>query len=356
VAGNHIRRSVRNGVREGRSSVPRRTTLVVALPALAALLLALGSGAGPQDPPRAARLDAVVDGPAAPRRGLRAAFIGDQSMRSTSRRVLRLIRDEAADLVLHQGDLDYRDEPELWDAMISEELGPDFPYFVSIGNHDTGAWPGYEARLESRLQRVERAEGRTVCSGRLGVSAACNFRGLFFVLSGVGTLGGDHEAYLRSALSSSAALWKVCSWHKTMPWFQIGRKDWPWDRSGWASYEACREAGAIIVTAHDHAYAASCLMASFERRQIASCAEPFHIGEGRTAAFVSGLGGAEIAPVIERWSEAPWWAATYSEDHGALFCTFNARGDPREAECYFKNVDGAVVHEVRLVKSHLGLG
>ncbi len=39
------------------------------------------------------------------------AFIGDQGMGSNSRAVLQLIKAEGADLVLHQGDLDYENNP-----------------------------------------------------------------------------------------------------------------------------------------------------------------------------------------------------------------------------------------------------
>ena len=37
-------------------------------------------------------------------------------------------------MVLHQGDLDYDDDPDKWDRMISK--GDDFPYFASVGEHD----------------------------------------------------------------------------------------------------------------------------------------------------------------------------------------------------------------------------
>ena len=129
------------------------------------------------------------------------AFIGDQGMKSTSRAVLQLIKAESADLVLHQGDLDYRNKPTEWDAFITDILGADFPYLASVGNNDRG-WhrpDGYQDKLQARLDRID----ELTCSGDLGVESVCTFRGLFFLLSGVGTKiakdDPDHVAYIRNS-------------------------------------------------------------------------------------------------------------------------------------------------------------
>ena len=57
----------------------------------------------------------------------RVAFIGDQGLGPNSIAVLNLIKNENAQMVLHQGDFDYQDDPDAWDKMISNELGDDFP-------------------------------------------------------------------------------------------------------------------------------------------------------------------------------------------------------------------------------------
>src|SRR3990172_10629401 len=44
------------------------------------------------------------------------AFFGDQGLGGDAEAVLRLIRDEGADAVLHLGDFDYHDDPAAWDA------------------------------------------------------------------------------------------------------------------------------------------------------------------------------------------------------------------------------------------------
>ena len=83
----------------------------------------------------------------------RVAFIGDQGNTMQSIAVLNLIKDEGAQMVLHQGDFDYRDNPDGWDKMISDVLGSDFPYFASIGHHDELKWNDYQEKLYDRLKK-----------------------------------------------------------------------------------------------------------------------------------------------------------------------------------------------------------
>ncbi|MDX1400957.1 MAG: metallophosphoesterase [Kiloniellales bacterium] len=285
-------------------------------------------------------------------RPLTVAFIGDQGTGVNARRVLELIRAEGADLVLHQGDLGYGDPPEKWDALITDILGAEFPYFATIGNHDVNHWygaGGYQEFLQARLDRIEAAN----CSGDLGVQAACSYRGLFFIQSGIGTLPNepdhpDHIAFLREKLTRSKAPWKVCSWHKVQRIMHVGRYR---DKVGWAAYEACREAGALIATAHWHSYSRTYLMDGFELPSIASAtSSTLHIAEGRTFAFVSGLGGESIR---DQDRTDPWWAAIYTENqdasYGALFCSFSQDSDHHRASCYFKDINGFVPDRFGLI-------
>ena len=88
---------------------------------------------------------------------LKIAFIGDQSLGPNAVAVLNLIKSEGAQAVLHSGDLDYTDDPSTWEAQINSVLGPDFPYFVTIGNHDELAWRGpngYQQLLVNRFNRL----------------------------------------------------------------------------------------------------------------------------------------------------------------------------------------------------------
>lgn len=150
----------------------------------------------------------------------KVAFIGDQGVGGRPVAVLELIRDEGADMVLHQGDFGYTLNAAAWDQQINDTLGSDFPYFGAIGNHDClsslpgctgpGDWPDYQSLLQARLDRIPGAS----CTGELGVNATCTYMGIFFILSGVGTLGTDHEAFVTNALSTSDSSWRICTWHK----------------------------------------------------------------------------------------------------------------------------------------------
>ncbi len=283
------------------------------------------------------------------------AFIGDQGMSAGSKAVLDLVREEGADMVLHQGDLGYSDNADAWDQMISHALGRDFPYFASVGNHDCsgsstcdgpGLWDDYQAKLQARLDRISGAS----CIGDLGVNAACSYRGIFFVLSGIGTLGSDHLNFLTEALASDASTWRICSWHRNQALMQVGTKS---DEVGWEVYDACRSGGAIVATGHEHSYSRTHLMASFESQTVVATSNTLVLEHGASFAFVSGLGGYGARSEREDLSSNPWWGSVYAGPegaaYGALFCAFNYRSVAESAYCYFKAVDGTIADEFDIV-------
>jgi hypothetical protein len=279
---------------------------------------------------------------------VKVAFIGDQGLRDDSRAVLQLIEDEGVDLVMHQGDFDYADDPNAFDDQINDILGSNFPYVASIGNHDEIAWSGYEEKLQERIDRID----DLTCSGDIGVKSSCTYKGIFMVFSGIGIMGEDHESYMASELESSDATWKICSWHKVQELMQVGGKP---DEVGWEIYETCREQGAIIATAHEHVYSRTHLMSHFETQEIASTSSTLTISEGETFAFVSGLAGKSIREQEDDLAANPWWASVYTETQdakaGALFCTFNENGIEEQANCYFKDIEGNTPDEFDLIST-----
>jgi len=275
----------------------------------------------------------------------KVAFFGDSSFNKRTRAVFALVRDEGPQLVVHLGDFDYHDDPLRWEALIDEFLGPDFPFLAVVGNHDVGKWPDYQLRLR---QRAERAG--IECSGDLGVRSSCTYGGLFLVLSGAGTKGEDHEAFIRERLGATDATWRICVWHKNQHTMQIADKI---DEVGWGPYEACREGGAFIVSGHAHTYSRTYLLKSFEQHTIASTSDRLTLSQGRSFAVVAGLGGRSAHSQRRR---DPWFAAAYAplkgDPYGALFCAFNAGGDPTKAECYFKDTAGQVRDRFTIVRPH----
>ncbi len=291
------------------------------------------------------------------------AFFGDQGLGESSVAVLDLVLMEGAEALVHLGDFDYLDDPAAWEAQIDATLGADFPYFASAGNHDKALFHGpggYQELLEARMQHLG-----IVWEGDLGVQSSFEYGGIFFVLTAPLDFGegdGFHDLYIRDRLAADDHLWRVSGWHRNMGAMQVGGKS---DDTGWGVYEESRRGGAVIATAHEHSYSRTHLLSSVSAQTVAGTSEPLALAaddpatledEGRSFAFVSGLGGASIRDQ-QILPDPPWWASIYTQDdlgatYGALFGVFNYQGNPRLAHFYFKNVNGEVVDDF-LVESRL---
>jgi 3',5'-cyclic AMP phosphodiesterase CpdA len=304
---------------------------------------------------------------------LRIAFLGDQSMGPDAHAVLQLVAREKADAVVHLGDFAYdAASPTRWLAQIDSALGPDFPYFAAVGNHDVANWSGpggFAELLRARLARVPEAR----CSGELGVNSLCRFRGLSFVLSGVGTYGREHEAYLESALSQVPSAFRLCLWHKNQHDMQVGGK---LDEVGWEAYRICARHGALIITAHEHSYARTRTLEAISDRGRGHGAtgrpDALTLEPGSTAVIVTGLGGHSARAHTDDHNQDSWWASVYAQDYqlqngvevgrapnihfGALFIDFNVEGDPFRAFGYFKTTDGAIHDRFVVQTAHYARG
>ena len=308
---------------------------------------------------------APADGGAATSPNLKVAFFGDQSIGASSEAVLDLVVAEGADMVIHLGDLGYGNETDPqraidWDAQITSALGADFPYFGTAGNHDVGNWAIYQQLLEDRLALVPGAS----CSGDYGVMAACTYQGLFFILSGAGTIPNtaNHQPsidYIEDQLALDDSVWRVCAWHKNQNAMQVGNKA---NEVGWGPYEACREGRAIVATGHEHSYSRTKTLSSIQNQTIdPGWTDPnlVRVAEDSTFVFVSGLGGRSIRHQVRCLpATAPYgcngeWASistsTQGANYGALFITFHVDGDPNKATGYYKEIDGDVIDTFTLV-------
>jgi hypothetical protein len=282
----------------------------------------------------------------------KVAFIGDQGLGPNAVAVLNLIKVEGAQAVMHSGDLDYADNPAAWEAQINGVLGADFPYFVSIGNHDELKWAaagGYQQLVEGRFTRLGIG-----WVGRLGVRSSFHYKGVFFVLTAPGITGGFDDGagdlYVRDQLAADNSVWSVCSWHKNQRLMQVGGK---LDETGWGVYEEARKGGAIIATAHEHSYSRTHLLGGMSSQTVASTSNTLSLTKGKSFAFVSGLGGHSVRAQSVGGS---WWASAYASTclageqycqpnaaPGALFGVFNVDGQPNKALFYFKDINGKVV-------------
>lgn len=307
-----------------------------------------------------------------PEPNLLIAFLGDQGNNTNADRVLELVKSEGAAAAIHNGDFDYVYSPSAWNSRIDAILGPEYPYFAVVGNHDAAAWDGtngYATFINARMARVPEMQ----CEGDIGVKAICRFRGLFMLQSCVGTnelLGhgncakdsAEQTEFLRDALANDHSLWSVCNWHKNQNDMQIGTKP---DEVGWNAYRECMFGGALIATGHEHSYSRTLGLTDMGNRALGHGAvgafDELWLFPGQSFVFVSGLGGVGMRAYDSAGhDDDTWWAAQYASNrwlksgtlqtagvgtYGALFVRFHVDGDPRLARGYFKDVNGRIADE-----------
>ena len=292
-----------------------------------------------------------LGGRIAPESGLKVAFFGDQSLGTSPRAVLDLIRQEQADLLVILGDFDYEDDPEAWLGQLEGGLGEDFPWLAVGGNHDLLKWSEYQPMIERKLAQIPGIE----CVGVAGHQQSCSYRGIHFVLSRVGTSGSGHEDFIRDELAASNHVWKICGWHKNQRGMQLGSKG---DEVGWRAYQECQNAGAIITTGHEHSYGRTLTMSNIGDASAEHGAfgdwDSVEVGAGKTFVVVAGMGGVWIRDYHpDLHADDLWWATMYTidwemrqgagqsagngtRDAGALFIEFGADRDPLKAKATFK--------------------
>lgn len=321
--------------------------------------------------------------PTAP--NLKVAFIGDTGYGNDFEAVLTLIKNEGADAVLHQGDFDYANDPDGFFARIDAILGPDFPYFASVGNHDRDAWNTdcgdsdgcYAQFLKDRMNNIGILPDDPNLDDQM---YAVTFRGLKLVFTGERKTAGDsiYAPYIQTQLADDNHIWKICSWHRNQNVLQIGTKD---DETDWGVYETCKNNGAIIATAHEHSYHRTKTLTSMQNLTVDTSQHPLSNGvpgnpdqllveSGKSFVFVSGLGGHDMRnqdrcqPTTYPYGGGPEcnyiWANVYTSDQtggaqtfGALFIIFNYNGDPNKAHGYFKTIDGTIIDEFEITANQV---
>lgn len=297
---------------------------------------------------------------------LKVAFIGDTGIWGGYDSVLKLIKAEGADIVVHSGDFDYEYNPNAFEAKINSILGNNFPYFIQPGNHDVeqGHWNigcnkttgCYGKNFQDRMARL----GINIPTTDINKQTyTLSYKGLKLVLVGEDDFEGKGDSiytpYINQQLQSDQHTWKICVWHRTQAAMQVGEKG---DSIGWGVYEACRQYGAIIATAHEHSYQRTKTLSSMRNQTVDSAnSDPakLRVEPGKSFAFVSGAGGSDIRPQIRcKPTTYPYgckgeWAKIYTSSQqakfGALFIEFNVDGNPSKAKGYFKNIANEVVDQ-----------
>jgi hypothetical protein len=313
----------------------------------------LDGGPGPVKGPIPAPAPATVAAAA----GLKIAFLGDSGSSEDFRQVLKLVRAEKGDAVVHLGDAIYSEETpaQFWGA-VDGELGHEFPYFLAQGNHDLDQWPAMAAHAFAHVQ----ASGAvTEATSQLDPRLDVRYRGVSLTLLGQEARDDDPRRIIER-FSRDPHIWKICAWHKNQEKLQVGGKG---NEMGWGVYESCRRMGAMIQTGHEHSYHRTKTLTNMAEQQVdATCpdARLVCVRPGAVPVFVSGLGGRSVRdqerclPALPPYGCQGEWAFIYTANQGAqfgaLFVAFAGEGaDPRKARGYFKTVGGRVIDEFDLV-------
>jgi hypothetical protein len=297
---------------------------------------------------------------------LKVAFIGDTGDGDAFSSVIRLIKAEEADLVMHQGDFSYGTGPTVaWTAAI-DQLGKAIPYLGADGNHDH--WRQYTPFFERQIKKT----GVTLTHGAVASgSYAITYKGLRIVLN---PEGGD-PSFNRSVLRQDDHIWKLCGWHHNRTDFQAGAKP---DDVSLQTYQGCIDGGAIIATAHEHSYSRTYSLANLSAAQHGAFGDPkiMQIAKGnpgKSFIFVSGLGGRSSRDYhAAEHDDDGWWASIYTSNRyckytctapdfsqqdkshdighyeytwGVLFIVFNVDNSPYKARGYFKTITGEIIDE-----------
>lgn len=286
--------------------------------------------------------------------GTKIAFVGDTEAGGGFQSVLNLIKSEGAKLTVMLGDTSYnKSNDSKWDSMVRNTLGSSDPVLFVVGNHDVddSSYTNVRNLAQTRLnkQTAVKCSSSYPTSTTSSGAMACQLNNVYFVLSGVGTTGSksSNESALASKLNSApAGAWRICAWHKNQKDMQVGGKT---DEVGWTSYETCRQKGAIIATGHEHSYSRTHLLSNMTNKTVADSTTPYTLTNGRTLAFVSGLGG--TTPRDQERS-GNWWGkiytATQGAKHGVLFGTFY----DTHADFYFKNINGQIIDTFTVTKGY----
>jgi hypothetical protein len=288
------------------------------------------------------------------------AVFADQGLSSQAKSVMQLVRDNNASMVFHVGNFDYVQGPKCWVKQIFQVLANDsnsnqliLNYFGVYGNQEfkRGHRPvhGYSVRLRDELHPQP---ADCCCTGRVGTRATCIWKNIVLLQIGMGVTScytNDMAEWVRTELDRlSDYAWKFCLFHESQPDMQLAAGGGT-TKVSWALYEACKEGGAIILNGHDHRYARTYLMSDFGPSQsIASTSNPVQVGNNKTFAVISGLGGDGIREADPNYLSNPWWAASLNKgdplaDFGAFFIqigSVNVSGNYSQASAFFRTING----------------
>jgi Calcineurin-like phosphoesterase len=265
-------------------------------------------------------------------------FLGDSGTGANAVAAHNVCKNAGAQAIVHTGDLDYLDSPSQWETFVNNQVGQNFPYFYVLGNHDTLNASGYQANEETRFNRI----GLT-WTGTLTSHCTFDWRGIRFIMTTPGLGDASAATYIHDQAAASTAPWVLSIFHEQQHLMNVGTKG---DATGWAVFEESRLQGATVWNGHEHSYGRTHLLSNMTSQVVADNTSPYTISKGASMTIQTGLGGNSIR-AQDTQAGLPYWGSVYTSNQGANYgaslCTFGATGDPRRADCVFRNINGVDV-------------
>ena len=269
--------------------------------------------------------------PAPPGGSVKICFMGDSAVGSNATATHNTCVAAGAEAIVHTGDLDYQNSPTNWENFINARVGQNFPYFYVLGNHDTGQASGYRANAEARFNRL----GIT-WNGTLTSHCAFDWRGIRFIMTTPGLGDATAATYIRDQAAATTAPWVISVFHEQMARMQVGNKG---DSTGWAVFEEGRLQGVTTWNGHEHSYGRTHLLSDMDTQVISDNVSPYSIARGTSMVIQTGSGGSSLRS-FGPYANEPYWASKFNTNYGVNICTFGAAGDPRRADCVFRDITG----------------
>ncbi|MFH2019923.1 MAG: hypothetical protein ABIJ34_00765 [archaeon] len=254
--------------------------------------------------------------------------------------------------------------------ILSLAQGKDVDLIVLSGNIGTPLFSssipylGALGLLDNENTQFTRIPEGMECSGQDGDMIECEYKGITFVVSGVGiSATSGHEDFIRSSMNDLSG-WGVCVWSKNSYLLRTSAKANA-ETLALKYYDLCLAKGAIIATGYDQSYARTKTITGMSQNiMYAGSPSIITLGRNKTMVFNSGLGGMG-SDRFDCNRGYGYWASIYTSNYylkngidqqkscttdavanfknGALFITFNYNEDQTKAHGEFITVDNQVM-------------
>lgn len=287
---------------------------------LLALLVCTGI-AGCESKPPAPDIPRITDA-----RTVHFTAAGDTGIEEGAESVLDTIKDLGPDFNLHLGDMSYSDVPEQeFCDMVTNKLGPYFPYQLVAGNHESDGLQGdienFAQCLPNKLQGLQ---GEYAKQWYVDLPQEEPLVRLILVSPGIPFKDGDELDYSEGSARwqwTEGAIdgardakipWTVVGMHT--PCFSIGR--YSCDAGRELTDMLIRKKVDLVLNGHEHVYqrtnqlatSVSCRQISARKECMADTDDSLTKGKG-TVFVTSGLGGRNIRAINTKDEEKPYFTA-----------------------------------------------